>query len=327
MLRPRNLPTIDDLFVPRPRKDGAFRIDDDVMSHVLNRSTLSDNRNIDRGYYLVHVSDVIKTEQAYAFCAREHVLNYHSTKTRLSRGSLPPGRELLFANGHFLHDHVIKKFLRESPFAQYAYGTWVCMCKSHWSPDFKGRKQTGTYGSLDRDALCEFCGSANDNYVEISVVSRKFHLTGHPDFLLLFEGRFYVYEFKTIDRADIDFDAVTQPFFDHVLQASFYYYIMTELGFKMSPVVRILYVDRSNKKLFAGEPYKEFHRKAVPLKTITEYTDKLKAVAVVKKSRWLPPRICNDIHASRARNCAQCIECFERRGRYATEPVKTRLVA
>ena len=139
------------------------------------------------------------------------------------------------------------------------------------------------------------------------------------------DGSFIVYEFKSIDRSDVDFDSITEPFADHVLQASFYYYIMTELGFKVSPYVRVLYIDRSNSKLFAGEPYKEFKRRVIDLNYVLQFTRKLEDIKVGKKSGFLPPRVCGNIRSPRGKNCDHLIECFERRGRYVKPGVKISL--
>lgn len=310
---------------PRARKAGAFRIDDDIVADALNRGTVKDLRNTNKKDYLIHVSDIIKTDAAWAFCAREHVFNYHTEKSKVSGGSLPPGRELLFATGHFLGDFVVRKFLRNSPFAKYAYGMWTCNCPDYRAEDYQGLRRTCTYGELDLANVCKHCNAANDNYREIDLISRKFQLVGHADLLLLYEGKLIVYEFKSVDRSDIEFDSITQPFADHVLQASFYYYILTELGHKCSPFVRVLYIDRSNSKLITGEPYKEFKRRVIGLEEVTQFTDKLTAVNTGKKSGFLPQRICKGISASRAKSCAHALECFERRGQYVKPGVNVPL--
>jgi hypothetical protein len=321
------------LFTPprRPKKPGAFKITDAIVADALNRGTVKSHRNLDKKDYLIHVSDLIKTEKAWEFCAREHVFHYHSTRAKVSGGSLSPGRELLFATGHFLGDYVVRKFVRNSPFAKYAYGLWTCNCPRHpedgWEGRWPGKKYLGLYGHLSFDNVCKHCNAVNDNYREIDLISRKFGLIGHADLLLRYAGKFIVYEFKSIDRTDIDFDSINQPFFDHRMQASFYYYILRELEMDVSPFVRVLYIDRSNKKLLAGEPYKEFKVRVASLQTVTEYTDKLNALNTGKKSGFLPTRICQNIRASRAKSCDHAIECFERRGQYAKPGEKVTLAA
>lgn len=315
-------PKLVDLFDnPEPKKawvrpSGAFRITDPIMADALNRGGVRSARNLDKSRYLIHVSDIIKTEQAYEFCARYHVLNYHSTKVKLTAESLSPGKDALFASGHWWHEYVIKRFMENSPFAQYAYGNWICNCKNHFLPDWPGVSFQGTWADNPK-TVCKRCHAVNDNYAEIDLISKKFGLVGHPDFLLLYEGRFIVYEFKTIDRADLPFDSITQPIADHTLQASFYYYIMTELKMPVVPRVRVLYIDRSNSKLFRGEPYKEFKASVVPLHVVRQFLDKLDAVDAGKKSGFLPPRICRKVDATRAKNCEHCLECFARTGQYA----------
>jgi len=304
------------------------KITDMVMADALNRSSVKNARNIQkRDPYRIHVSDIISSDSSSMFCAREHVLNYHSSKIRTTGSSLSPGRELLFATGSFLGDMVIRKFLRNSPFAQYAYGHWICRCPDYGSPDWKGKHQIGTYKNVDLANVCKLCNSVNDNYAEVSVISKKFDLVGHIDFLLYFNGEFIVYEFKSIDRADVDFDSIHMVMAGHALQASMYYYILTEMGKKVHPTLKVVYIDRSNKKLMRGEPYKELACKPISLKYITQYTDRLKAVQLGKETRFLPPRICQSLSTGRSKNCQQALECFERRGRFVAESTTRKIRA
>lgn len=311
---------LDQLFYadgkPRPpKKEGAFRISDPVMSDALNRSGVRKARNVDKTNYLIHVSDLIKTEQSYEFCPRYHVINYHSTKKKLTAESLSPGKDALFASGNFWHEYVIKRFMENSPFAGFAYGNWVCHCPHHYLPNWAGVSFIGCWKDNPK-TVCKRCHYANDNYAEVDLISKKFKLVGHPDFLLFYEGRFIVYEFKTIDRADVAFDSIERPFADHTLQASFYYYILRELGHDVVPRVRVLYIDRSNSKLFRGEPYKEFKVSVTKLHHVTPFLDKLDAIDNGKRSGFMPKRICRSIDSARAKNCEHAIECFQRRGQY-----------
>ena len=67
----------------RAKKQGAFRITDAIVADALNRGTVNDNRNARKDDYLIHVSDLIKTDAAFRFCARSHVFNYHSKKNKI----------------------------------------------------------------------------------------------------------------------------------------------------------------------------------------------------------------------------------------------------
>ncbi len=250
----------------------------------------------------LHVSSLIKSSTQDFFCVREFVLR-HMERDDIAGGGIPAKFSLLFATGHFLGDHIVNEFLRRNPeWAKYAWGDWKCKC-GHT----KRRRQCLPKGH------CKRCRSAIHIYVEVDLFNPLKTVVGHADLIFCVDGMFYIYEFKSIDRADIVFDDITEPLGDHNLQASNYYYMLKSEGKKVSKQIRFVYVDRSMEQLYRKLPFKEVEAPAVKARRLAPLYSKAKRChAAIKKGR-LPERLCESITDSRAKNCPKAISCFNRR--------------
>jgi hypothetical protein len=268
---------------------------------------------------------VIASTGPRAFCAREQVLAYYNTRERIL-GKLTPARRLLFASGHFIHDFVVKQFLEQSRFGGYVYAKWSC--RDYDGDDTKHSTITDiaanviggftvlaheTFSPVKESKLCR-CGLPLERYNEIDLLIESLRITGHPDLILYYNGWFYIYEMKTIDRRDMDFDAITVPLADHRIQVSMYYKIMRANKMNVSSRLTAVYIDRSNSKLFGGYPYKSLVFRPEPDKVMDRYKNRLLHVVHGIKTGKLPPRICPTIKCERAKSCDAAIECFERKG-------------
>lgn len=279
----------------------------DALSRVLNVTVVGQPRNNNRERFLIHVSDVLETKGPRAFCAREQVLAYWTDRARPA-GKLTPGRRLLFARGQFEGDYIVHKFLRESPFADYVYAKWTC---NSYKPGGDHDVNVCTLGEVF-NKKCK-CGRFMRTHNEIDLVLPSLLLTGHPDMIIKYQGRFYIYEFKSIDRQDVSFDDLTAPLASHRLQISFYYKIMRALKMPASRRLTVLYVDRSNAKIWGGLPYRELQVPPEDDEYMTPFKNKLLHVKHGIATKKLPDRICPSIKVERARNCPFAVECFERR--------------
>lgn len=273
-----------------------------VMATLLNSSTMNETRR-GSGVIRLHVSDLIRSTTDSEFCPREYVIDYFDDKPHKLRG-LTAGQRLLFTVGEAIHVHVRDAWIANSPFGRFAWGYWDCPCGK--------TRVTGVLPS--RHKPCPSCNGKPRNYAEFDLYSEKYKITGHPDFIVLYKGIYYIYEVKSIDRKDVVFDDMRAPLGDHTLQASFYYWLLRSMGKKVAVNVRYLYVDRNVVKMFGGTVYKEFRAPASPKARMQPFLDKATSVINSVDSKTLPPRICATETCTRAKKCHAAVICFGKRG-------------
>lgn len=276
-----------------------------VFAGILNVT----ERNVNRHHAdkdsipYVHVSSLINSSLYDTFCEREFVLRYIERST--SAGSaIPPKFQVLYETGHALGDNAVAKFIRRSAvYAKYAWGDWTCLCK---------RTKT-TFGYMPHELYCKHCRTKVENYAETDLRNESIRVVGHADFLMRDDnGVFYVYEIKSIDRAGVDFDDLSEPLGDHGLQASFYYWLLISLGYKVNKIMRIVYIDRSLGDIYTAPPYKELSMLRVAKNRIDILGKKARRAYNGAKKGILPKRICESINDSRAKKCMRAVSCFER---------------
>lgn len=276
-----------------------------IIANTLNMP----ERRIDRGHRKdggiprLHVSSLIKSSPSDFFCEREFVLKYMEDRSP-KRGGIPPKFGLLYAVGHFYGDYIVNEFLRRNPrYAKHAWGDWRCRCgEVHLT-----RK---LYPGTERK--CKKCGTPPTTYLETDLFNPSKTVVGHADLILYYRGVFYVYEFKSIERADVDFDTLEDPLGDHLVQASNYFHMLLAEGKKVAVEVRFVYVDRSMKGLYTQKPFKELEGRAVPYTRLKPFYDKAKKVHLSIEKGRLPRRKCESITCARAKQCPVAISCFNR---------------
>lgn len=290
-----------DAVIPPVEKTVLATPPDTLLSAVLN-ATQTDRRRMRADSEIrIHVSDIMRTDKDTAFCPREHAI---VRLERLESGGrrISPGANLLFAQGHAIHDHIRNQFIERSPFGHLAWGNWRCHC-AHL------RIERKCWGQV-RDTRCDRCHLPPTVYEEIDLYSPRFKLVGHPDFYVKWGKTLYIYEIKTIERADIDFDEINAPLGDHVLQASFYYHLSTYMRLPVATRLRFLYTDRSTRKMFVGYPYRELQANASPASRLEPFFNKATALIRGVETGRLPARICENITCSRAKRCRVALSCF-----------------
>ncbi len=272
------------------------------MASVLNTRSIDQARYaaIRKDDYYLHVSDIMKVNNTHEFCPRQYVLSYLQDPGQNIR-QLTPGQELLFATGHALHDLARNKFMQNSPYGKFAYGEWRCTCGACI---VKGLRPKAT--------VCTVCDTPVSIYEELTVLDQEHRIVGHPDFLLYIDGVFHIYEIKSIDRKSISFEDLKHPLGDHVLQATFYYWLLKRAGLRVSRTLRIVYADRNLKKMFGGVVYKEFVQMASDEVRLQPFYDKAQEVRAALTKNLYPHRICENSTCTRAKNCAQVVSCFSR---------------
>lgn len=270
-----------------------------TKSRRIERSHSEDSVTIPR----LHVSSLIKSGTQDAFCAREVVLRTIEKTDRAGAG-ISPKFELLFAVGHFYGNHIVQRFLEKNPeWAKYAWGDWTCVC-GHTKLERE---------CMPKNRVCRRCRKPVNLYGEVDLVNPRKTVCGHADLIFNVKGYFYIYEFKSIDRADIVFEDIKEPLGDHLLQASNYYYMLKAEGKKVSKVIRFVYVDRAMDGLYKKLPYREVEGAAVNMRRLHSIYSRADACHVAMEKGELPNRICESITCSRAKQCSKAISCFERR--------------
>jgi hypothetical protein len=139
-------------------------------------------------------------------------------------------RELIFAQGHAIHD-TWQTWFREMGTL---YGSWQCRdCSNYWT-DLS-------------PALCIVCGSSRVKYKEVPVVSKELMITGHSDGWLKGFGDDLMLEIKSVGAGtfmwldkgawfanDQSFDTawknLTSPFESHVAQVQLYMEVLSLAG-------------------------------------------------------------------------------------------------
>jgi hypothetical protein len=282
---------------------------DRLIADTLNRKKRKEVRGL-RGEDVprIHVSSLIKSDKADFFCEREFVLR-HIERREGFGGGVPPKFELLWETGHFLGNYIVNRFLHRNPdWAKWAWGDWTCVCGSasakrcHWP----------------KDQRCDNCGLPLDTYVEVDLFNPARTVIGHADLIMCVVDDdgvewFFIYEFKSIDRADVDFDTLEHPLADHVTQASNYYYMLRGEGKNVSRRIRFVYVDRSMKGLYTQKPFKELYAPAIKADRLGRFYNRAKRVHRSIKTKELPDRKCDTITCSRANICEVAVSCFERK--------------
>ena len=253
---------------------------------------------------LLHVSSLIRSDPANFFCPREVVLRYVERREAAGAG-LPPKFALLYAVGHFYGEYIVTEFLnRCGEWAQYAWGDWSCkegctILHRQTKAEVDGR-------------TCDVCGGKIVRYLETDLFNPLRTVVGHADLIFNCDEHYYIYEFKSIDRADVGFETMNSPLADHVVQASNYYYMLKDEGKRVARNIRFVYVDRSMTGLYTQLPFKEFTAPAITRRRLANFYRRAAAVHESLDTGVLPPRLCEDITETRATQCSCPVSCFSR---------------
>lgn len=278
----------------------------DLIADTLNKRARkhdrvrTDNEAIPR----LHVSSLIKSDSADFFCPREFVLRYMERR-ETGGGAIPPKFELLYAVGHFYGNYIVQKFIeRNKDYGKYAWGDWSCTCGA--------TKRTRVTFAEVEDLSCPTCKQPVHNYIETDLFDPKKWVVGHADLILKVGDVYYIYEFKTIDRADIVFANIAAPLGDHLLQASHYYYMLKAEGKRVHNIIRFVYVDRSMSGLYTEKPFREVYGRAIEADRLRRIYVRAKTCHSSIKEGVLPERKCKEIECSRAKQCTVAVSCFAR---------------
>ena len=268
-----------------------------LMDKVMNMDSQPQTSRVG-GEYL-HVSSLI------SMCVRKHVLAYVSKAERTE--VVKPSMRIVWALGRAAENHVRTQFIDAMNY-EGIVGMWKCSC-GHL-------KVQGLYNDTLK---CPKCSKKAKKYNEASVFDHEYRIVGSPDLLYIRPDnkKIMVVECKSINKKD--FDLLTRPKMDHILQAACYNRLLEKEGVDVDKTVTILYVCKDFS--FTGSPYKEFR---VPVNTadvsfsVIEMWSKARQFAEQKKNHdekelvTYPNRLpmCSSRDSTFAKDCSFCGMCF-----------------
>lgn len=266
---------------------------DSVLTDIIE-SARNDVRTRRGGDY-IHVSDLLtKCQRKLALIER------HKLPHRVQRLTLMDA--LTFRMGEALHDVIRERAALGAPHA--VWGKWKCVC-GHLHHD-----EPCTFGEVDLGDICEHCGTATTEYVEVSMFDDELMIVGNPDLLLYLRDvdAYHVTELKSIAHAQ--WEELVRPKPEHVIQSLFYWYIMRKRGYRLTDRVTLLYGTKGY--LFKGSPFKEFsYRPEAEIHRLEDYLEEARELRRARDGGALPARtMCAADTSPEAKKCEVCSLCF-----------------
>jgi len=229
-----------------------------------------------------HEPETFQASQMYFVCPRKFLImeregmkKEHDARTKAK-----------FGIGHALHHWYQDKYFGPMGILR---GDW--RCKRCW------KKYKNCLMPTEK---CKKCGSKDGyEYEELTVRNTEWDIAGHVDGIFDIDGVQYVMDMKTIDP-DM-FKRLEKPYPAAVYQVNLYMWMLNiHKGV-------LIYIDKSSNGV---SPIKEFPVEFDP-DTISDMQSRVTSYKVAVSSKTLPPRMCKDSSAYRARGC-ECKElCFD----------------
>ncbi len=248
----------------------------------------------------VHISALLGD-----WCARRHAIHYRHPESMQQQESPSPADRLLWAIGKAVEKHIrTQLIISKGP--EKCLGHWHCPCPV---------KTTRVGFGMTKPPVCPGCCSPLNIYAELHLLPDAWPVTGSSDFI-------YSYGRKVLEVVEIkskklkDFEELTEPEANHVLQASGYRALLVKAcppGFTVSPRVRVMYGAKDYPRPGALV-YKDFvrpFREDVP-PSLDRVEADLGAILRGDTKARLPARLtaCSSSGVPRARKCSACALCF-----------------
>lgn len=265
------------------------------MLSALIRRAAGESREM-RSHDYLHVSDLLNR------CMRKIALTEQQDMPQ-QRQMLSLMDSLTFEVGDTIHDVIKRKAGLGGPSS--VWGHWHCTCKSLHTETPCLRSE------VDMDEVCAGCHTPKHIYGEVPMRDEELKIVGNPDLILFLHNylAYYITELKSIAHAQ--WEEMSRPKPEHVIQILFYWYLMRKLGYRVASRVSIFYVTKGY--LFSGEPYKEFTFEPEEiLSRLEPYLDEARYLLRFRADGTLPPRTqCSSRNAPEAKKCSMCSVCFE----------------
>jgi hypothetical protein len=285
--------------VDAPASSGAGEMVPDYVATLVSSMDLAPEAGREGGDY-IHASALI------GLCIRAQALAHRLGGLRRTPDS---AQRLVWALGRAAEKHVRTQFIAAVDAAG-VVGSWRCPCGEAVRDGLRG----------DPPAVCAQCRKPADEYSELVLVDHEARIIGSPDMLFRRpdDGRLRVVEIKSMNRKD--FELLSAPLPDHVLQAAIYRRLLAENHPETDEEVSVMYVCKD----WTRRPYREFSVDSQAPKTL-EWLDAAWERAR-EYQRWragdlagqralpLPQRLpqCTEVAAPAAKKCACGTPCFAR---------------
>ena len=168
---------------------------------------------------------------ALPFCGIKYMIDYLKVKNKVDIEDIVDFNTLFYLSfGTYTHEFIQQLLGINGKM----YGKWICendKCKDI---------HEGKYTS------CSKCGSQK-KYIEYNIYYKGF--SGHIDGIVKIKNKYYVIEFKTTSKQNQK--KLTQPYYNHLLQASSYAYVLAKNEKKNEPKmlvdgIIICYINRED---------------------------------------------------------------------------------
>lgn len=209
---------------------------------------------------------------------------------------------LTYSVGDTIHDVIKGRASVGGP--SVVWGNWTCACKTTKT------EKPCLKSEVDPRQVCPACGGGLHTYTEVPIRDEDLKIVGTPDLLLHLNdyNALYVTELKSISQKQ--FDELTRPQPDHVIQILFYWYLLRRAGYRITNKVSVFYVTKGY--MFKGSPYVEFVIDAEEsVHRLDPYLETARELKTFRETGALPKRIvCSSDRSPEARKCEACNVCF-----------------
>lgn len=207
---------------------------DYVTKRVLEMDSTPEVARVGKQY--THVSALI------GICPRRHLLAHVNKLERMN--SVNASMRLVWALGRAAEHHVRTQFIEAMQYRT-ILGTWACKC---------GHAKVEGFHD-ERIGACPRCRTKPNQYRECPLFDHEARITGSPDLLYVRpdNSKVRVVECKSIKKDD--FEKLTRPKADHILQGMAYNELLKINGLPQDNSITVVYVCKDYQ---FKSPYKEF---------------------------------------------------------------------
>jgi hypothetical protein len=292
--RRRNVPP------PAPQVDTSS-----LVPHLQAQDAIPEESR--EGSEIIHLSSITRD-----WCARRHAIHYRHRSAFNGIASPTSAQRLVWTIGRAVEHHIrvqlIKALTPES-----FLGEWTCACGAGTRRGF-GQSQP---------KVCFKCSVPVMHYRELRMIMQNLPtssegfatplVSASPDMILRMGFVLEVMEIKSKKLSE--FEALTAPLGDHVMQASGYAHVLsTQLppGYTVSDHVRVVYGAKDYPRPGVAV-YKEY-RVPVRAEAATLINQAGADITAVQQNNTsaLPSRLsaCTSNSSPRAKRCSACTLCF-----------------
>lgn len=223
----------------------------------------------------------------------------------LKEGASSSSMKNVWIIGKALEGHVVEGLVEYYGNSN-CLGRWKCLCG-----------ELSHNGFLDSVKKCPKCGTTNTNYSEFDLVSDEYGIVGHPDFVVRYQGKLLVYEFKSTKIETYNeivsgkYSSKTKEMMSkHRSQGISYIKLLRKLGHQVHDRLMLTYLAKDY--ALGGSPYHIVQCEPTDLEhnaieTMFAYA---KETLKHKDKKVLPKRMCESREKGQSHQCKLIDHCF-----------------